>query len=623
MQYGSDRTAWPEILVHPGGDVLAVTRRAEAGPLRSGPATAVPPPQPLQGMSLGVFAMLRPSHGRHPHHRHRVRHQLVARALALARRHHRLRRGARAGRGLRADGVLPRDTSATRTSMPPKARDAWLRLVRAHARRAVHRDLLHRAGRRGLQGLRPQLRRGAALAGDDAGREARRVAAHHDARPPPGASTAMPSARARAPASTIRRPHRASPARPAATTAAGRGPRHAPAARCATRAPHRAAGWPVFVGQVAVLGLHHRRHRAGRRATSAADLAALAVGAAAYITVFIGLMGVVLAIGPIVGQLYGASGCTRPAQQLHQAVWLALGLSVLGSTLLAVPAAVPRAVAAPRPRSPTRCAATCWRWRFSLPAALLFTAYRGFNTAVSRPKAVMALQLGGLALKVPLSARWCSACRALGTAGAGRRPAAASRPRSRCGRRCSPPAWCCGATRSTRRFALRGRGLRRPRPAQPAALLRLGVPMGAGDPDRGDRLHLHGVLHRAPRRHAGGRAPDRRQPGVADVHDAAGAGQRDQHAGGAAHRRRRIARRAPRSAGTACSSASRWPRWLGARGVPRRARRSSRAVHRTTRRSSPRRCRWWPGSRCSTSATRRRRSPRSCCAPTASRRCRW
>ena len=41
---------------------------------------------------------------------------------------------------------------------------------------------------------------------------------------------------------------------------------------------------------------------------------------------------------------------------------------------------------------------------FSLPAALLFTAYRGFNTAVSRPKAVMALQLGGLALKVPLSA---------------------------------------------------------------------------------------------------------------------------------------------------------------------------------------------------------------------------
>jgi MATE family multidrug resistance protein len=31
-------------------------------------------------------------------------------------------------------------------------------------------------------------------------------------------------------------------------------------------------------------------------------------------------------------------------------------------------------------------------------------AYRGFNVAVSRPKAVMVLQLGGLALKVPINA---------------------------------------------------------------------------------------------------------------------------------------------------------------------------------------------------------------------------
>ena len=41
---------------------------------------------------------------------------------------------------------------------------------------------------------------------------------------------------------------------------------------------------------------------------------------------------------------------------------------------------------------------------FSLPGGLLFAVYRGFNNAVSRPKAVMALQLTGLALKVPLAA---------------------------------------------------------------------------------------------------------------------------------------------------------------------------------------------------------------------------
>ena len=72
---------------------------------------------------------------------------------------------------------------------------------------------------------------------------------------------------------------------------------------------------------------------------------------------------------------------------------------------------------------------------FALPPALLFTAYRGFNIAVSRPKAVMALQLGALLLKVPLSALlvFGASCRRRSASCACRPsapPAAASRPRS-------------------------------------------------------------------------------------------------------------------------------------------------------------------------------------------------
>jgi MATE family multidrug resistance protein len=126
------------------------------------------------------------------------------------------------------------------------------------------------------------------------------------------------------------------------------------------------------------------------------DLAALAVGASAYVTVFIGLMGVVLAVGPIVGQLFGAGHLAQAGRQLHQAVWLALGLSLLGSTLLLFRLLSWR-WRAWSPRSRPRCATTCRRWPSGLPASLLFAAYRGFNTAVSRPKAVMVLQLGGLA----------------------------------------------------------------------------------------------------------------------------------------------------------------------------------------------------------------------------------
>jgi MATE family multidrug resistance protein len=159
--------------------------------------------------------------------------------------------------------------------------------------------------------------------------------------------------------------------------------------------------WPVFVGQVSVLAFGTidtvlvARH-------AAVDLAALAVGGAAYITVFIGLMGVVLAISPIVGQLYGAGKLHEAGRQVHQGVWVALALALLGCSLLAFPAPF-LALAQATPEVETRVRGYLLALAVSLPAALLFTIYRGFNTAVSRPKMVMLLQLGSLGVKIPLS----------------------------------------------------------------------------------------------------------------------------------------------------------------------------------------------------------------------------
>ena len=160
--------------------------------------------------------------------------------------------------------------------------------------------------------------------------------------------------------------------------------------------------WPLFIGQISVVAfatvdtLLLGRH-------SAADLAALSVGTAAYITVFIGLMGVVLALSPIVGQLYGAGQNEQAGRQLHQAVWLALALSVIGSAVLLFPQPF-MTLARMSAEQEARVRAYLAVLAISLPASLLFSAYRGFNNALSRPKAVMALQVGGLALKVPLSA---------------------------------------------------------------------------------------------------------------------------------------------------------------------------------------------------------------------------
>lgn len=159
--------------------------------------------------------------------------------------------------------------------------------------------------------------------------------------------------------------------------------------------------WPLFIGQLAVLGFATvdtvlvARH-------SATDLAALAVGGSAYITVFIGLMGAVLAIGPIVGQLFGAQRLHEAGHQVWQAGWLAMALALLGSTLLAFPGPF-LALAHATPAVAEKVRGYLLALAVALPASLLFTVYRGFNNAVSRPKAVMVLQIGGLALKVPLS----------------------------------------------------------------------------------------------------------------------------------------------------------------------------------------------------------------------------
>jgi MATE family multidrug resistance protein len=231
--------------------------------------------------------------------------------------------------------------------------------------------------------------------------------------------------------------------------------------------------WPVFVGQIAVLSfatmdtLLLARH-------DARDLAALAVGSAAYISVFIGLMGVVIAIGPIAGRLFGARKLPEAGVQLQQACWLALALAVPGCLLLAFPQPF-LALAQAAPEVAQRVRGYMAALAFALPAALVFAAFRGFNTAVSRPKAVMVLQVGGLLLKLPLSWLLVFGAPRLGLPALGV---------TGCGMATAVVMWlqALAAWLLLRRdpfytpFKLRR--LQRPQWASLRALLKLGVPMG-------------------------------------------------------------------------------------------------------------------------------------------------
>ena len=239
--------------------------------------------------------------------------------------------------------------------------------------------------------------------------------------------------------------------------------------------------WPVLIGQLAVLAFSTIDTVMVAR-FAALDLAALAIGGAVYITVFVGLMGVVLAVGPISGQLFGAGKLGEAGRQLHQAIWLALALSVLGCTLLLFPEPF-LALSRAQTDVAVKVRGYLAGLAFALPSALLFTAFRGFNTAVSRPKIVMALQLGALLLKLPLNALLVFGHTFATPLGELRVPAFGA---PGCGiataivMACQLAAAWAVLRRDPfyERFGLRTGRLAPPHRASLVALLRLGVPMG-------------------------------------------------------------------------------------------------------------------------------------------------
>ncbi len=97
-----------------------------------------------------------------------------------------------------------------------------------------------------------------------------------------------------------------------------------------------AQAWPVLVGQWALLAFGVTDTIVVGHA-SAQDLAAMALGASIYSSVFVGLMGVVIALTPIIGQHYGAARHEAIGRTYMQGLWLAVWLTVIGVTAMAFP----------------------------------------------------------------------------------------------------------------------------------------------------------------------------------------------------------------------------------------------------------------------------------------------
>lgn len=127
---------------------------------------------------------------------------------------------------------------------------------------------------------------------------------------------------------------------------------------------------------------------------SAVELATMGLGLSVYSTVFVGLMGAVTALNPIIAQHFGAGRHAAIGAAYVQGLWMALMLSGAGAILLAVPEIWLGWLHAP-PEVEAQVARYLRVLSLALPGSLMFRAIYALNTAVSRPRVVMALLLGG------------------------------------------------------------------------------------------------------------------------------------------------------------------------------------------------------------------------------------
>jgi multidrug resistance protein, MATE family len=158
---------------------------------------------------------------------------------------------------------------------------------------------------------------------------------------------------------------------------------------------------PLLVGQLAVIAFGVLDTAMTAR-YSADDLAALAIASAIFISVYVGLTGVVSALAPIAGQLFGAKRYDEIGEEVRQAIWLSVLLSLFGALIL-WNADLILDISQVSPEIHAKASLYMHILVLGLPASMAMRVLIALHNAVSRPTIITVVQLLGLAAKFPLN----------------------------------------------------------------------------------------------------------------------------------------------------------------------------------------------------------------------------
>lgn len=157
----------------------------------------------------------------------------------------------------------------------------------------------------------------------------------------------------------------------------------------------------ILVGQLAVMAFGITDTLVAGRFDPKA-LAALSVGSAVFISVFVALMGILQALLPVLSEMHGAKKPLEVGRQFRQGLYLFVLTSALGIALLLNPHLILQWTQVPENLEQevhAYLAIQC----LGLPLALLFRMFSTLNQSIGKPKLVTWIQIMGLLLKIPLS----------------------------------------------------------------------------------------------------------------------------------------------------------------------------------------------------------------------------
>ena len=175
---------------------------------------------------------------------------------------------------------------------------------------------------------------------------------------------------------------------------------NSPAVRRETAALWQLA-WPILIGQLATMGMGVVDVAMAGHA-SAQDLAGVSLGVSIWHLVIITLMGILMAVNPIVSQHVGAREFTQIPGVVRQALWKALGLGLI-AMVVANAAALMFDHMAIEPQVHDVARSFVFVISFALPAFACYRVLYGYSASMGETKPLMLIALAALSLNVVIN----------------------------------------------------------------------------------------------------------------------------------------------------------------------------------------------------------------------------